>query len=93
MPKCHDCKNDAEFSVCSIASTLGETPRRQKSSVSVRLCLRCIRRMSEDPPRIPRKLFDRVSEALQALTLKSNQHLKPLCAHRDSPKQESSPCR
>jgi hypothetical protein len=74
MLKCHHCKKPAAFSICSIASTLGERPRRQRTSPATRLCRACVRLMSEDPPRIPIRLFRNVSEALQALTADANKN-------------------
>lgn len=83
MAKCDHCRNQAKFSVCSVVSTLGETPRRQQSSIATRLCLRCMQLMSQDPPRIPRRLFERVNEAFQALA--------GACSFASGPESKPSP--
>jgi hypothetical protein len=44
MPKrCSRCAREAELSVVWVISTVGATPRRQKCSVAVLFCRRCMR--------------------------------------------------
>ena len=42
MARCHGCKSESQYSVCSVVSTLGRSPRRQRSTSSVRFCETCI---------------------------------------------------
>lgn len=40
---CSQCGHPADFSVCCLVSTVGQSPRTQKCSSSVLLCQACIR--------------------------------------------------
>jgi hypothetical protein len=42
MTNCNQCGQEAEFAVCSLISTKGKSPRRQKCSKSVGFCASCI---------------------------------------------------
>lgn len=42
MSGCNQCGRSAEFSVCSLISTKGQRPRRQKCSQAVLFCEACM---------------------------------------------------
>jgi hypothetical protein len=55
MAICNGCKSESQYSVCSVVSTLGRSPRRQRSTRSVPFCESCFEKLvrgeSDQPPR------------------------------------------
>lgn len=43
LKRCSRCPHEAEVSIVCVISTVGFTPRRQKCSVAVLFCHRCLR--------------------------------------------------
>ena len=55
MANCNGCESESQYSVCSVVSTLGRSPRRQRTTSSVRFCENCLEKFvngeGNQPPR------------------------------------------
>jgi hypothetical protein len=55
MVHCNGCEAESKYSICSVVSTLGRRPRRQRTTSSVRFCENCLEKFvngeGNQPPR------------------------------------------
>jgi hypothetical protein len=79
MPKsCSRCAREAELSVVWVISTIGSTPRRQKCSVVVLFCHRCMRDLLAEHGRLfTDDLQKSVNDAYTRVNRPSNPSTEP----------------
>lgn len=74
-PKTCDCGQQAQYSVASVISTLGVSPRRQQCSPAVLLCGDCIRDLCDYV--LPPLLRDALGDAYTAINETSHDRRNP----------------
>jgi hypothetical protein len=68
MANCNRCGCKSEYSICSVISTLGKSPRRQKSTMSVPFCEDCLGHLVEERAnRLPPAYRSALGSAYSAL--------------------------
>jgi len=67
LKRCSQCTREAEFSMVIVISTVGASPRRQKSSSAILFCGECMRDAFGGGQSMPGTVRDRVNDALTRL--------------------------
>lgn len=72
MKHCIQCHGQAEYSVCSIISTVGRTSRQQRCTSSVAFCGTCLQKLcTSGGAESLSPLAEALRTALEALTMQS----------------------